>query len=88
MFTFYDIIYFNYRYGRDYYIKESASAAGERKKTESTKTEEVRLDNDLTNLEKEYVYCSFSRRLFSPKNSSKHFVKNPLLHFPNNYNTL
>lgn len=72
---------FNYfRYGRDYYIREAKKSAGSRKKT-LTDYDQVSLDAKLNDLEESLVYLSLPRRLYSAKNSSKHFVRNPLLDF-------
>jgi hypothetical protein len=72
----------NERYGRDYYTKLASSPSGK------AKNDEVSLSNRIDQLEAKYTYSSLPRSLYTPRNSTKNFVKNPLLNFPDSHNSL
>lgn len=76
-------ILYCFRYGRDYYIKQAGKAAGASERFANKLKGEVSCDDELKSFEENYVYHSLPRRLYNQKNSTKHFVKNPLLNFPN-----
>lgn len=74
------ILLIDYRFGRDYYIREASRPQGARKSNGYSNDSNVSTENDLRHLEESYVYSSLPRRLYS-QNSSRNFVKNPLLNF-------
>lgn len=77
-----------FRFGRDYYVRNAAKSAGTRKTPSISNESEVSLETNLNELEGNFLYHSLSRRLYSPRNSSRNFVKNPLLNFTDNFNRL
>lgn len=69
-------------------MKQASKSAGASEKAASKLADEVSLDKQLNSLEGAFVFHSFPRRLFSGKNSSRHFVQNPLLNFPDCFDSL
>lgn len=70
-----------FRFGPDYYAKLASSPSGT--KAKSPKSPEVSLsDGNINEIEATAVYSSLPRTLYTSKNSSRNFVKNPLLNFP------
>lgn len=90
MLRFFCFVKSYYRYGRDYYVKAAANAAGTRKKLKNDYNDDaVSPDDSLAELESGYVRANINRRLFKTKNDSTiNFVKNPLLNFPDEYKIL
>lgn len=74
-----------YRFGRDYYIRDAKRASGGKEDLpdEDDTTIEVSKGEDLKELEGTLTLSSFHRQLYTTNdNSTKNFVKNPLLNFP------
>lgn len=80
-------MYFNdcSRFGRDYYVRNAAKSAGARQPHKLLTESEVSLKKNLDDLEGNCLHYSLSRRLYSPRNSSRNFVKNPLLYFDDSH---
>ncbi|CAH1994577.1 unnamed protein product [Acanthoscelides obtectus] len=70
-------------FGPDYYAKLAATPSGGR-----VDSPEVSLSKRINQLEEASIYSSLPRSLYTSKNSSKNFVKNPLLNFPENQKSL
>lgn len=70
---------FCYRFGREYYVREASKPKGARKVNGHTEDDSVSIEEDLQQLEENCVHSSLPRQLYSPRNSSKNFVQNPLL---------
>nr|CAI5826659.1 unnamed protein product [Callosobruchus analis] len=67
-------------FGPDYYAKLAATPRGGR-----VDPPEVSLNKKMSELEEASTYSSLPRSLYTSKHSSKNFVQNPLLNFPENY---
>ncbi|ENN78706.1 hypothetical protein YQE_04878, partial [Dendroctonus ponderosae] len=67
-------------FGPDYYARLASKPSG------GGRNAQVSLANHINHLEEISTYSSLPRSLYSPKNSSRNFVQNPLLLFPESPN--
>lgn len=79
----YSYVSFSFSFGSDYYAKLAGKPSGGGKLLSS----EVSLAKHINHLEEISTYSSLPRSIYSPKNSSRNFVQNPLLYFPETNNT-